>query len=288
MSQTSYSLDMAIGRAGALVDSRPMRHVQSRLAVGSIKAGYGVFRLPGYGHAFTRPADPGEVYQSPTAGNAADVDAILASGGASTADIQVWEGAELNGVVGDDTMYPARKVTLVLSSHADWDATTAVLSYYDEDGALKSENLSIPNGGNATVTTVDDVSRVVSLTIPAQASTGGTFTIGVAALDSSITAADFDGVALYDASQVPYDTVNGYEYGDKAAVPVLRKGAIWMVAEGSVTAYAPAFIRTLSGSGGTQIGAVRADADTSTAIEITGSQFMKSATTGQLVPVEFF
>ena len=111
----------------------------------------------------------------------ADVDAILASGGASAIADQTISGAALNGVVGYRDMTVARKITLVLSSHADWGATTATLTGLDADGNSQSESLTIPNGGNSTVTSTKRYKRVVSLVIPAQLGTGGTFTIGVAA-----------------------------------------------------------------------------------------------------------
>jgi len=111
----------------------------------------------------------------------ADVDAILASGGASAIADQTISGAALNGVVGYRDMTVARKITLVLSSHADWDATTATLTGLDADGNSQSESLTIPNGGNSTVTSTKRYKRVVSLVIPAQSGTGGTYTIGVAA-----------------------------------------------------------------------------------------------------------
>jgi hypothetical protein len=111
----------------------------------------------------------------------ADVDAILATGGASAIAEQTISGASLNGVTGYRDMTVPRKITLVLSSHADWDATTATLTGLDVDGNSQSESLTIPNGGNSTVTSTKRYKRVVSLTIPAQSGTGGTFTVGVAA-----------------------------------------------------------------------------------------------------------
>lgn len=111
----------------------------------------------------------------------ADVDAILASGGASAIAEQTVSGAALNGATGYRDMSVARKITLVLSNHADWDATTATLTGLDVDGAVQSESLTIPNGGNSTVTSTKRYKRVTSLVIPAQSGTGGTFTVGVAA-----------------------------------------------------------------------------------------------------------
>lgn len=111
----------------------------------------------------------------------ADVDAILATGGASSASPQTLSGASLDGVLGYRALSPSRRLTLVLSNHADWDATTATITGKDANGDTITEDLTIPNGGNATLTTTKLFARVTSVTIPAQSGTGGTFTVGVAA-----------------------------------------------------------------------------------------------------------
>lgn len=110
----------------------------------------------------------------------ADVDAII-SGGASSASLQTLSGASLNGVSGYRALSPSRRITLVLSNHADWDATTATITGKDAGGNTISDTLSIPNGGNTTLTTAKLFARVTSVAIPAQSGTGGTFTVGVAA-----------------------------------------------------------------------------------------------------------
>ena len=111
----------------------------------------------------------------------ADVDAILATGGASSTSAQTLSGASLNGALGYRALSPSRRITLVLSSHADWDASTAVVTGKDANGTTITENLTIPNGGNTTLTTTKLFARVTSVTIPIQSGTGGTFTVGVAA-----------------------------------------------------------------------------------------------------------
>lgn len=111
----------------------------------------------------------------------ADVDAIPATGGASSASPQTLSGASLDGVLGYRALSPSRRITLVLSNHADWDATTATITGKDANGDTITEDLTIPNGGNATLTTTKLFARVTSVTIPAQSGTGGTFTVGVAA-----------------------------------------------------------------------------------------------------------
>lgn len=116
----------------------------------------------------------------------ADVDAILTAGVTSTG-AQTLTGASLDGAVGYRTMAVARHITLVLSSHADWDAGTATVAGKDVDGNTITENLTIPNGGNTTLTTTKRYRSVTSITIPVQSGSGGTFTAGVSA---PVTASD--------------------------------------------------------------------------------------------------
>jgi hypothetical protein len=288
--QTSVSLDRPIGRAGLIADNRSLEHIRSRICRGDVKAGCAVFRIPSWGQPGTSQADPGSVYQSPTGGNAADVDAILAGGG-STAGIQTLLAANFNGVVGSAVMYPGRLITLVLSNHADWDATTAVLTGKDQYGNTVTENLTIPNAGNTTLTSTNLYSQVVSLVIPAQSGTGGTFTVGIAALDSSITIADFQGVAVFDESLEP-NTIPSQnqtaEYHDYDTVSVMKKGAIWVTTEDACSFGEPVYVRTLPGAGGTQIGAFRSDADSATAILVTGAEWGKDSTAGNLNVLEMY
>lgn len=107
-----------------------------------------------------------------------DADAIITSRASSGSD-QTVTGAGLNGFIGVQVMDPPRPVTLTLSNHADWDATTAVVTGTNAAGATIFENLAIANGGNATVTGTKYFRTVTSVLIPAQSGTGGSFTLGV-------------------------------------------------------------------------------------------------------------
>lgn len=110
----------------------------------------------------------------------ADDDAIVTATGSTTGE-QVLAGADLDGVTGSLAMSVPRRIVLTLSSHADWDATTATIAGLDGNGNAISESLTIPNGGNAAPTTTKRFLRVTSVTIPAQSGTGGEFRVGVAA-----------------------------------------------------------------------------------------------------------
>jgi hypothetical protein len=288
--QTSVSTSKAYGRAGLKYDNSSFEKIVSKICEGSVKAGVGVFRVPTYGQSGTTMPDPGSVYQGPSPASAADVDAIIATG-ASTAGVQTISGTGLDGAVGDDVMYPARKLTLVLSNHADWDATTAVWTGKDAYGQTLTENVSIPNGGNATVTTTGVFSQVTSLYIPTQAGTGGTFTAGVSILDSSVTLADFEGIALYDHSMVPNVVPSQdqtAEYHDADTVSVMRKGAIWVETEDACSAGGDVYVRVAASGANTQLGAFRSDADSANAVAVTGARWGKDSSAAGLNVVELY
>jgi hypothetical protein len=113
-----------------------------------------------------------------------DADAIVASGVASAATQQVLDSTDMNGVIGAGLVSPARNFTFTFTSHADWDATTLVVEGR-RNGRVVTENIAIPNGGNATVvgTKVFDMDEdslaATTFTIPAQSGVGGALTIGV-------------------------------------------------------------------------------------------------------------
>jgi hypothetical protein len=109
-----------------------------------------------------------------------DVDAIVATG-ASAIVPQTLTGTALDGVLGYRPLSPSRRLRLVLSASADWDATTATVTGKDAGGNTITETFAIPNGGDAVVTGSKLFARVTEVSIPAQSGTGGTFTLGTRA-----------------------------------------------------------------------------------------------------------
>jgi hypothetical protein len=276
--QTAYTTVPAIGREGQFATELSVRtaSVLSRISATAVKAGRAVFSLLGTGLAQSFDGDPGSVWQQASPASPALVTAIIASGLGSTAGIQTL--TTFNGTYGgsaSEIMKPARAVTLVLDNHADWDATTAVLTGVCYDGVTRSENLAIPNGGNATVTSVNTYRYVTSLVIPAQAATGGTATLGVSALDATITIADVVGIALFDMSEVPSVTPSQdqtAEFAENDIVPIAESGEVYVITEDACTAGGTPFVRTLAGTG-TDLGSFRSDGDSSTAVSYTGATF---------------
>lgn len=281
--QSSVDLAMAAGKKGVLAESFAPYKAITRASAGEMEAGRAAFRAHGAlaGQSGSPVGEPGRAYQNPSPGIAADVDAILATGGATTASEQVFAVADADGIVGGEDMLPGRKITLVLSNHTDWNATTAVIRYVDQLTGLEvEEDLSIPNGGNDTITTVGYARRFVSLTLPAQESTGGSFTIGVSALDAGLTAADFLGVVIRKPGWVMADEDAAMDYADGDAVPLLRKGPIYVETETACVEGDPVYFR-VAGSG--DLGAFRHDADGgSNAVLLPNARWGKNSGAGEL------
>jgi hypothetical protein len=82
------------------------------------------------------------------------------------------------------------------------------------------------------------------------------------------TAATRGGIALRNMYR---DNDAVYAAGDM--VDVLVEGEVWVDAEAAVTMNANAFVRIASGAGGTNLGALRTDADTATASAVPGLYF---------------
>lgn len=279
--QTSYTSRHAVAVEGMIADSRLVKHVNSRISVGTIKAGKGVFRASAWEPAQTDGDrhNPGTVAQTLSPAAAADVDAI-ATGTVikSSASIAAYTAAQADGVIGAGTLYPPRKLTITFDASTDWDPTNGTISFLDENGDLTTETLVITT--STTRTTVKRARSFVSWSQPAQTGAGGTATIGIAAL--AYTLADFEGVAVYDSSiERQADAIAaGVEWGDKVVLPVLAIGAIYVFPEVAVTPADAVYVRIASGAGGTVLGAFRTDADTASAVLVTGAKWRTKSAAG--------
>lgn len=219
--------------------------------------------------------------------NAADVDAIVATF-ATTAGIQTLDTAgELDGVFGAEAFYPPSRLDFIFNSHADWNATTGVVTYEDENGTRRSENIAIPDAGNATVSTVGYVRRVISIVIPAQADVNGTMTVGVQGPAGRI----YSGYGLMGVSAFTQKTLqtpsssNNEVYEDNTAMPVVRRRRIWVVCEDACTPNDSVYARCASGSE-TVIGRFRTDNDSGTCIPVPSAKFLSTAAAGGLALLE--
>lgn len=286
--QTTYSDREGVAYLGQQWGER-RADVYPRIMRGLGKAGYGVFKVAGIGSAGTSSMDPGEVFQIPSPASDADADAIILSTASPSSNTTY---TTLSGVVGGLEMQPPRKITLTLSNHANWDLTTAVLRGVNQNGQIVTENLAIPDGGNTTVTSTGYFMSVISLYIPAQSGTSGTFTLGVAAL-ASLALVDFMGVLRYNALKTTLRSSPLYygpgttsltqtaDYCDNDTVDVVREGGLWVFTEEATSDRDPVYVRVAAGAGGSVIGAFRNDDDSSSCVLLPGSRFTKDCAAGQ-------
>lgn len=288
--QASYSQRPSEAVLGQLATAFEPYKATAKAARGLIKAGYGVFRVPGApgGTGVGAGLNPGSAFHIPSPGVAADVDAIITAITSSTS-VQTFSGVALNGVVGGTEMQPARKVTLVLNSDADWLATNATLTGVNHLGQTVVETLAIPAGGNTTLTSTNDYRFVTSLVIPVQDGTAGTATVGVSAL-GTIDLTTFLGAAMRQPMKTTLATANLYgypgvssnavtaDYIDAESVPVLTAGGIWVYSESATAGEEEnVYVRVAAGAGGSVLGAFRTDADTASAVLIPGAKFKRAS-----------
>ena len=96
----------------------------------------------------------------------------------------------------------------------------------------------------------------------------------------------FAGVAIRKHTVTnTYDSNTAPTYAIGSNVAVLNMGYIVVEAESAVVKGGNVFIRYGAGAGGTVLGAIRADADTATAVEVPGVVFAESADAGDMVRI---
>lgn len=261
--QSTYPTTRSLGFAGALADNGPH---DTKSVIAAVAIACGLLVIPG--------ATRAKGYL-PTTPDVADVDAIIATG-ASAATAQTLSGAGLDGVIGAAEMTPPRNVVLVLSSHANWDATTAVVAGLDEDGNVIQESLLIPDAGNVTVTGVKTFAKITSLYIPAQAGTAGTFTLGTGSLLGALNGRSVHGVAVYEATREPEAFPIGYP------VPCARKGRVFVTSETSYSDGDPVYVRFIA-TGSEVAGEFRNAADSNDCALLKGARFWRTGSAGVAV-----
>lgn len=265
--QTTYGAAPAIGYAGQFADTGD-RDVRSVTAEAVLTPGLVVLRG-------TSTKAEGK---HPSAADAADPDGIIATI-ASAATAQTLSGASLDGVIGGNDMLPPRNVVLVLSSHANWDLSIARVTGTDHEGNVITEELVIPDAGNATVTGVKHFRSVTSLYIPAQSGTSGTATLGTGSSLGPIGSEVVHGIALYDASREPE------AYPVDYVVPVLRRGRVYVQAEAAVDVGAPVYVRFVV-TGDEQLGGLRGAPDANDCALLKGARWASKTTGAGLAVVE--
>lgn len=267
--QNTFSTDPAIAYAGMPADSSG-GVTDSFLAEGAVVVGL----------LCQRGTDKARQV-APVTSLTASATAILASGGASAATAQTV--TSFNGATGTGLIIPAQQLSMVLSNSADWDATTAVFKFENAMGEIVEEEVAIPNNGNTTIKTIGAARRIISLYIPAQTGTGGTYTVGTSPDAPVLTLRDFPGIAMYDASREPYTTSNQYTSGDPC--PVRGRGTrTYVVVEDAVNAGDPVYVRTTT-SGADVAGQFGGEKAANFGVLI-GARYVTGASTDGLAIVE--
>jgi len=264
--QSTYSLLPQLAVPGQVDQNFEARNIISRIAAVALTTG--LLACFTSGASTVRHLAP--VASSPTA--------FVATGGASAATPQTISGAALNGATGTGTLRQARTVALVLSSSTDWDATTAVLTGKGVNGETIVENLTIPNNGNATVTSANLFTSVTSLYIPAQTAAGGTFTLGTGDALGPINAAAAGVVAFS-----PARSSLTYSAGEMASL--VRQGRVWVSAEDAVSEGGPVYVRMTAGDG-EYVGALRGTPDSTDCALLQGARWATTTAAAGLALVE--
>jgi hypothetical protein len=175
-----------------------------------------VFTLTLGGIAFSYTAENGDavgdVLDALVALVNEDVDAIIATG-ASTTGIQTLTSGSFDGATGAETMSPARNVTITFNAHADWDATTIVVTG-TYNGRTITDSFSVPNGGDDQVVGIRVFDAITQVVVPAQSGTNGTFTVGYGTLFEN---ADLDIAATDNATDMDVATNVSGDYFSVAA-----------------------------------------------------------------------
>lgn len=99
-------------------------------------------------------------------------------------------------------------------------------------------------------------------------------------------ASDTDTTGLLGVSVRSHAMSDDDGYADEQAVPVRRIGRICVVCEDAFTPSSSVYVRTQTGSGGTQPGSIRTDADTATAIAWSEAKFTNSGSAGEIAVLQ--
>lgn len=285
ITQTTYTYKPEQLTLGQYVTLMGPRTGTAALARGQIKAGYGVFKSHTVGARGYGLDALGSVFHVPNPGPDADDDAFLTTHASSGSALSI---TSFNGASAGATIQPSRHLTITLSAHANWDATTGTITYPDDSGKSVTETFTIPNGGDATITTTGLASGApTALTMQAQSGTAGSFTVGLAAM-TALTLDDLVGIAMRDPYKETCATNDLYrilgsatvattsDYLDNEVVQVMQTGDAAVYCEEAMTHLDKVYVRVASGSGGSVIGAFRNDSDSGSCVVVTGARVQAS------------
>lgn len=270
--QTSYTQDPPIGIAGDWASSDPNSKAESYAAQGAIPVAIVV----------VRGTDKTRQVKQPAAPDAADDDAILASGFATAATRVVKTAADFDGVVGAGRLFPPRKPRVTLSSHADFNATELIISG-KLHGLPVQDRIAIPDAGNVVIDGRVFFDEFEVFDLDPQGGTGGTIKVGFGPDLGPIDGRDVAGIAMRDTGKTSLT-----DHADKSVLAVARKGVLHVLCETTAVKGEPAYVRLVA-TGDEVRGAVRKDADGSAgapdAVPVIGMTFDRTITAAGIVPI---
>ena len=273
MTQTSYDTAPPLGLPGQRADCGLEHRVESFLAEGVLQ----------FGLLVQAGTDPDRQVVPMAALPAADVDSLVATAVNTAASEVVISGTDLDGAIGTGAIVPAQRITVALSSHADFDLTTGELHYEDAEGHPRIEELAIPDGGNVTLTSLLPARRLDKIVIPTQSGAGGEVTAGTAGGTDEIALSrkDFPGVVFYEPGMEPASSTE--DVADEQPVNVMVAGTIWVTVEAAVVKGDGAWVRVTE-SGGDLRGQFRGSYASGFA-RLEGAQFLTSQSSADGVAI---
>lgn len=256
--QTSYSQDPAIGYAGQIVNSRPTDIISRRNATKQLEQL--TFGTTDGTYTVTINGTLAASYAASSKTATQIRDAVLALLQASSApvvssalstDKLLVEGAD------SDTSF-----TISIST-----VTTYALAHLLDQGQTIPFGVGVVRDERASAT--GKQCRLPRVT-------------------GDIAAGVFLGIAIADQTlEGPTPPASAVGYKNHATLEILQQGEIFVVTEGAVTEGAQLYCRFASGSGGSQLGAFRADADSSTATAVPGLYATETTSAAGIAKAQF-
>ena len=216
---------------------------------------------------------------------AADVDAIVVSG-VSAAAPQDLTALAFDGVVGGTRWPVPTLLNVVFNSHTDWDATNFIVTGIDENGAIATDTISIPDAGNATVPSVIRFVQITRIQIDAQTGANGTYTLGVQGPASAvltkgliwgISRRDEQREGTFDLNGIPAAS-DGLGFVNTQNFTVSNFNKVWVETEDVVLEGAPAWARVVNTAAAglpSNLGQFRSDGDSGNALLVPGARFQR-------------
>lgn len=173
---------------------------------------------------------------------AVDADAILVGpilpvvAGQRLNDVQGAPGGVLDGLIGENRIFPPRALTFTADANVNWGlpALGGTFCYFLGDDSnqmpMAPEWFFLPAGGGVVITSEFAYSRCHAVYVGACAGAGGgAATVGVSNATVALGKADF-AFAVYDAAIEPSATAV-LTYDTDQDVPLLKDGTIWATNE---------------------------------------------------------